>query len=38
MGRIVLIGMLVLDWSGHGEENVNRNAIVRQVWLWGGKC
>ena len=38
MGRKVLIGMLVLDGSGYGEESVNRNAIVRQVWSLGGKC
>ena len=34
----MLIGMLVLDRSGHGEESVNRNVSVRQVWLWGVKC
>ena len=38
MGRKVLIGMLLLDRSGYREESVNRNASVRQVWLWGGKC
>ena len=38
MGSKVLIGMLVLGRSGYGEESVNRNVSVRQVWLWGGKC
>ena len=38
MERKVLIGMLVLDRSGYGEESVNRNVSVRQVWLWRGKC
>ena len=38
MGGKVLIGMLVLDRSGYGEESVNRNASVVQVWLWGWKC
>ena len=38
MGRKVLIGMLLLDRSGYREESVNRNASVRQVWCWGGKC
>ena len=35
MGRKVLIGMLVLDRSGYGEQSVNRNASVRQVCLLG---
>ena len=38
MGSKVLIGMLVLGRSGYGEESVNMNVSVRQVWLWGGKC